>query len=72
MTNVLLLCFLMSIINFVSSRRDLYVLWRDGKNEQGWVSLADVPDQWLGEARVARRIQVTNEQYEVLVKELVK
>ena len=64
----------MLITNFVAGGRDLYVLWDGSRkvNVAGWTGLAEVPAEWLGLARAARRVQVSGGQYGKLCEVLAR
>lgn len=62
----------MLITNFSATGRDLYVLFSHGENVAAWRSIDDVPQEHLALAQVARRVQVTSEQYGKLCSTLVK
>lgn len=55
----------MLITNFVAGGRDLYVLWDGSRkvNVAGWRRMEEVPAEWVGLARSARRVAVTGAQY---------
>ena len=63
----------MLITNFTAGGRDLYVLWDPGlgRNVAGWERMAEVPAEWLGLARMARRVQVSGGQWDGLAEELL-
>jgi hypothetical protein len=61
----------MLFTNFTSTGRNLYTLFRDGRNVRAWVRLEDVPAELVPMAAESRRIAVTGGQYERLVVELV-
>jgi hypothetical protein len=62
----------MLITNFSATGCDLYVLFLHGENVAAWRSIDDVPQEHLALAQVARRVQVTSEQYGKLCNTLVK
>lgn len=62
----------MQFTNFTATGRNLYVLFRGGRNEQAWDRLADIPADLVPLASESRRIAVTASQYDALYTELVK
>lgn len=62
----------MHFTNFTATGRNLYILFRDGRNEQAWDRLADIPADMVPFAAESRRIAVTSDQYDALYTELVK
>jgi hypothetical protein len=60
------------ITNFTATGRNLFTLFRDGKNVQAWTELYHIPQELIPMATSAKRIAVTAEQYDVLYAELVK
>jgi len=62
----------MLFTNFTATGRNLYTLFRDGRNEQAWTRLEDIPADLVPLAAESSRIAVTAGQYDALVAELVK
>lgn len=62
----------MLITNFTATGRNLYTLFRDGRNVRAWTELYHIPQHLIPLATDARRIAVTAEQYDKLARELVK
>ena len=62
----------MLITNFTATGRNLYTLYKGGRNIQAWTELYHIPQHLIPMAIDARRIAVTADQYETLARELVK
>lgn len=62
----------MQFTNFTATGRNLYILYRNGRNEQAWDRLGDIPADLVPLASESRRIAVTSDQYDALYGELVK
>jgi hypothetical protein len=62
----------MMFTNFTATGRNLYTLFRGGRNEQAWTRLEDIPADLVPLAVECFRIAVTAVQYDALCAELVK
>ena len=62
----------MLITNFTAPGRNLFTLFRNGRNEQAWARLEDIPADLVPFAAESRRIAITSDQYDSLYSELVK
>ena len=62
----------MLFTNFTATGRNLYILYRNGRNEQAWTRLGDIPADLVPLAAESSRIAVTATQYDALCAELVK
>ena len=62
----------MLITNFTATGRNLFTLFRNGRNEQAWARLEDIPADLVPFAAESRRIAITSDQYDSLYSELVK
>lgn len=58
------------MIVVVSGVKQAWLAWEGGKNVGGWERIEDVPQEYLEEARLAKRVMVTEEQWNGIKKEV--